>query len=216
MEVKTAKASDSEIYSEIELNLDNVPKSKRRAVARDVGEFLKEQTLLSLASAKSPVSRAPYKSTLSKDYREEKIKAGRGGRANMEFEGDMLDSLEYKVTDNGLRIGHFDASQAPKADGHNNFSGRSTLPKRQYLPEESQKYKADIDREVRRIIAENSVQSKAISDSKLRSVQTQADFWRVLRSAYPDTSKADILAVVTRNDALVDRLSGFGLLKWLR
>lgn len=206
--------SDSEISSTIELELDAVPDRLKSRVKREVGEYLLEQTLMSLGEAKSPVSGAKYKRSLSKDYRKEKVEAGRSGVADLEFSGDMKDSFKFKPTDNGIKIGHF-GGEAGKADGHNNFSGESELPERRYLPKEGERYKRDIQAEVDRIIAD-AIGAGGPKVSELRKVETKTDFWDLLKATYTGLSRSEIIGAVSRNDQLVSRLTQLGLLKWLK
>lgn len=216
-EVVKTNVSSNEISSEIDLGLDKVPKSFRAKVQRDVGEYLVEQTLLSLSDRKSPVSKANYTSRLtSKAYKKFKESEGRSGVADLEFEGDLKDSLRFKKTDKGIKIGHFNASQAPKADGHNNFSGDSKLPERRYLPLEGEKYKRNIQREIDRIIADSLLEQKPVSEQKLRSVTSKQQFWELLESTYGALSRPEIRTAVQRNEGFFQLLTTLDLVKWLR
>ena len=214
-EVVGTTVSDSEISSEIDLELDKVPKKIRSRVQREVGDFLVEQTLLSLGEAKTPISGAPFKKSLSKEYRKEKTSAGRSGVADLEFTGDMKDSFRYKPTDTGIKIGHFN-KEASKADGHNNFSGESTLPERRYLPKEGERYKKDIQAEIDKIVADALVDVKPISETKLKKVESKTQFWELLIATYGGLSRPEIRDAVSRNEQFVQTLSALGLLKWLK
>jgi hypothetical protein len=207
--------SDNEISSTIDLELDGVPDKLKPRVKREVGEFLVEQTLMSLGDAKSPISRAPYKKTLSKDYKKEKTAAGRSGVADLEFSGDMKDSFKFRSTDEGIKIGHF-GKEAGKADGHNNFSGQSDLPERRYLPKEGDKYKAELQAEVDNIIKDAVVDARPISESKLKRVETKSDFWALLTMTYEGLTKREIIGAVSRNESFVNTLTTLGLIKWLK
>lgn len=57
----------------------------------------------------------------------------------------MLDALEFRTTTGGIEVGIFDSSEVPKADGHNNFSGDSKLPKRRFIPEKNQSFRPIIE-----------------------------------------------------------------------
>lgn len=103
---------------------------------------------------------------LSKDYKQKKIAEGLGGKANLTFEGDLIDSLTYKNTRDGLKIGWFTASEAPKADGHANLSGKSKLPTRRLIPAEGQKFKGDIQSEIEAMIAEYLDEQERLNEIK--------------------------------------------------
>lgn len=64
----------------------------------------------------------------------------------------MLDSLTYETTREGIKVGIFKSSEVPKADGHNDFSGDSKLPKRRFIPEDNQEFKATIVAGVNQIL----------------------------------------------------------------
>ena len=138
------------IAKEIKLDLSDVPRNQRAAVKQEVGNFVVEEILRSVSSASSPVSGGRYKKTLSQEYAD----AEKGGNrtANLELEGDMLDSLEFKNTRAGVEVGIFKASEVPKADGHNNFSGQSKLPTRQFIPKENEKFKRNIESGIKNIV----------------------------------------------------------------
>ena len=165
------------IAKEIKLDLSDVPRNQRSQVKQEVGNFVVEEILRSVSSASTPVSGGKYKATLSKDYADEE--KGGNRTANLELEGDMLDSLEFKNTREGVEVGIFKASEVPKADGHNNFSGKSKLPTRQFIPKENEKFKRNIEKGIKDIVNEFKVspEPRIPSTSDLfRTVSTlQAD-----------------------------------------
>lgn len=138
------------ITKEINLDLSDVPISQRSAVKQEVGQFVVDEILRSVSNASSPVSGGRYKKTLSKEYADE-MKGG-NRTANLELEGDMLDSLEFKNTRSGIEVGIFKSSEVGKADGHNNFSGQSKLPTRQFIPKEKEKFKRNIEAGIKQIV----------------------------------------------------------------
>jgi len=144
----------------INLNLSDVPSSERAKVKKDVGNFVVEEILRSVSGASSPVSGGRYKATLNKDY----AKAMKGGNttANLELEGDMLDALEFKTTTDGIEVGIFKSSEVPKADGHNNFTGKSKLPTRQFIPKDKQKFKRNIESGIKGIVNEAKVTKRDV------------------------------------------------------
>lgn len=209
------EVSGNEISSEIDLELEGVSSRLKSRVKREVGEYLVEQTLLSLGEGKSPVSGAKFKRSLSKDYKEEKVKAGRNSYADLEFTGDLKDSFKFKTTESGIKIGHF-GKEAGKADGHNNFSGKSELPERRYLPDDNQSYKRDIQKQIDRIVQDAIVAETPISETKLKSVESKSQFWELLRATYEGLTKAEIVGAVQRNESFVNTLTKLGLLQWLK
>jgi len=149
----------AEISTKIRLDLEGIPREDRKRVKEDVGEFVVNEISRHLAEGKSPVKGQSFKK-LSKDYADgEKL----GDRTpNLQAEGDLLDSLVDKSgRGNLVKVGHFLAREVPKADGHNqhtnkakNWAKRTKFPKRQYLPEEGQLFKRDIEKGIDEIVTD--------------------------------------------------------------
>ena len=215
LKVKGSKVNSKNIYSEIDIVSDVVaPRKVKDKIIDEVGNFLFEQTLDSVGSAKSPVSGEHFKA-LSPSYREFKKKHHGPGIPNLELEGDMLDSLDFKKTADGIKIGHFHTSEAAKSDGHNNFSGKSSLPKRRYLPIEGQKYKRDIIKEVKKIIADNIATSLKIPEQNLKRIKTTKELYAALFDAFNTDSRQQVREYVNNSDEWLSLLKDLGLLELL-
>jgi len=208
--------SDGVTTSELDFLSDVVASQRvKKKIKRDVGDLLVEHTLDSLASATTPVAGAAFKKTLSKDYKKRKASAGLGTKANLEFTGSMTEKLTYKQTDTGIEIGVFKDKDAAKADGHNNFSGQSKLPRRKFLPQEGDQYKSTIKQQVEDIIFEHIALDTSIPKEELKSIDNSADFWSVMLLAFGELSKPDIRRAVTQDPMWIDFLSANGLLRFL-
>lgn len=120
------------------------PKSNIREAKRELAEFVKNKVLERVGRGESPVAGGQWKRSLSAAYKKRKSKISSALFANMELFGDMLDALEVASTAQGLEIRVVGAKQAAKADGHNNHSGRSNLPPREFIPKEGGTFKRDI------------------------------------------------------------------------
>jgi len=219
MEVVGTKVSADEISSELDLVSGlNVSVSAKRKIKEDVGEYLKEQILLTVGSAKSPIAGENWPG-LSRSYRKFKEESNRPGTANLEFTGDMLNALDYELTTDGIKIGVF-GSEAGKADGHNNFSGDSPLAalgkQRRFLPDQNQKFKRDIQNEVERIVADAVVESVEIPVGEIKAVETKSELIAVLDDMFPDFTFAEIKDAVLRNKELLELLDDNNLLQFLK
>lgn len=126
------------------MNLKGIKRENRAEAIEDAKEALLTGVLDHVAQGKSPVSGHGKFKALSKKYKEVKKKISGSTKPNLELFGDMLDSLEVKEKGNTITIGIFDDEQAKKADGHNNFSGKSKIPTRPFIPKKDQNFKADI------------------------------------------------------------------------
>lgn len=200
MKVTKTTVSDSEIASFIDLELPTtMSRSSAQIVKNEVGELLLDYILKRVANAKNPFTGESYQG-LSKDYRDEKKDSGAPGKANLENSGDMLDEFKYSTTDEGVKL-FVDGDQAPKADGHNNFSGQSKLPKRQFLPMEGDTFPSQVEREVQAIIAENMVSGSNITRSAINEIRSRSQLNEFLRSSFPDLSIRE-----AKNAILLDRV----------
>jgi hypothetical protein len=131
------------------------PKSSSdvNAALSDIADYVKTEILQFCGDGKSPVAGGQWKRSLSPEYKKLKEKISGSNFANMELTGEMLDALDARITSSGtIEVGIW-GDQASKADGHNNFSGSSTLPPRQFIPNEDkgQTFKPSIISGMKRI-----------------------------------------------------------------
>lgn len=140
-------------FKEVPGSARKLDAAAKRRTLKTIEEFVEEQILLHVGDGRSPVKGERFKS-LSSTYAE----AEKGGNRtpNLELEGDMLDSLSVKRIGGNVIRATVSNSQQPKADGHNNFTGKSTLPKRRFIPDEkaSQHFKQTIRNGIKSIIRE--------------------------------------------------------------
>jgi len=207
-----SQGSNNRTTSTLDLGIEGLPNDIKSQVRRDVGEFLVEQILQNVSQAKSPIQGESFP-TLSASYKKRKKAEGGTVSANMELNGDMLDSLTFKASEdrNGIEIGFFDA-QAAKADGHNNFSGRSKLPHRQFLPEEGDSFKASIQAEAEKIIADAMLEKADVKKSDLKGIQSSSELFRTLKELTGLSTNSQIRGAVTRNNSLAGILDDLDLL----
>jgi len=188
-----------------------VPKSDQNDVKNQVGEFLVEQILKSVSQAKSPVVGESWPK-LSKEYRKRKEAEGGSGVADMELTGELLNALDFKTNSDGVEIGFF-GEQAWKADGHLKFSGKeNNTPQRRFLPEEGQKFKADIQSEIEKIILDATASASDLSASDLKEIETKSELYNYLSDKFGIDSRSEIRMAVLRNPDLVDKLDNYDLL----
>jgi len=115
-----------------------------RMTKEEIAELVHEMILDYVGAGKSPVRNGKWKRQLSKDYKELKKEWSSSLFANMELKGDMLDNLEVLINPRGKIEVRQTGKQAAKADGHNNHSGKSKLPPREYIPKQNQTFKKPI------------------------------------------------------------------------
>ncbi|NOS67378.1 MAG: hypothetical protein HOO67_03365 [Candidatus Peribacteraceae bacterium] len=97
--------------------------------------YVKEQVLKYVGGSRTPVEGGSW-APLSPDYAALKKKIAGNRKANLELGGDMMDALDVKKKGSTKLSLEIAGKQAPKADGHNNFSGDSELPERNFIPDE--------------------------------------------------------------------------------
>jgi hypothetical protein len=215
-EVTKTKATKSETSAEIDLFSDvQLTDAEKIAVREKVGEYLIEQTLLTVGEAKSPVSGESFP-RLSKSYKKYKMGEARPGVPNLEFTGNMHDQLEYRETSKGIKIGVF-GNRAPVSDAHNNFSGDSDMPQRRYIPGEGQKYKSNIQDEVNRIVNEAVAKTKKdqFSRNVLSQITSQSQFDRYVKEIFEGMTKSEIRSAILGTPELYNILGEFHLLGYL-
>jgi hypothetical protein len=124
----------------------------RATARREIADLVLGEVLDYVARGASPVKGGKWKYSISDDYADRKADWSNQLFANMEMTGDMLDSLEVWQVGGKLRLGIRDKDEAKKADGHNNHSGKSRLPAREFIPKEGGTFKRPILSAIREII----------------------------------------------------------------
>lgn len=185
----------------------------KTAIKRDVGEFLIEQILVSVGESKSPLTNERFK-PLSKNYRKEKQESGAPGVPNLDLNGDMLSALEFRETANGIELGVF-GDQAPKADGHNNFSGKSLIPERRFLPGEGEYFRPGISEQVDNIIADATAETSAPALELFEEIETSSSFYDVLIEQLGVETRAEARNTVLRTPEWYNFLTRSGLIRYL-
>lgn len=214
--VTKTEGSESKTAASIDFlsDLERVPDDIKAKIKQDVGDFLVESILTAVSKAKSPVAGESWPA-LSKEYKAKKEDEGAAPKANMEEHGDMLNSLTFRETPNGIEIGFFD-DQAWKADGHLKFSGKENhTPKRRFIPAEGQNFTADIQVEIDKIIADNLADAETFKRGDFSGVDTTSALYEVLRRAFGDMSVHEIRAAVTRSPYLTQLLDDLDLMELL-
>lgn len=189
MRVEKTTVSSEEIASFIDLELpDSLSVADKIAIKEEAGEFLVDHILLRVGNARNPFTGAPYQG-LTKEYRSDKAEDGAGTKANLESSGDMLDALGYSRTDNGVKL-FVSGEEALRADGHNNFSGKSQIPTRKFLPEEGDSFPRSVTKEVEAMISERQVASVNIKRSELTSIASKVALNAFIATKFPEVTVA--------------------------
>jgi hypothetical protein len=114
---------------------EDVKKSELRDLYENIANYVLESVLSDVGDGRSPVNGRAFKG-LSKDYKKEKVKEGGQPIPNLELHGDMMSALFCDPKRDGIILSVAD-DQMDKADGHNNFSGKSKLPERKFIPDKA-------------------------------------------------------------------------------
>lgn len=201
LRVVSTKVSDSEISSTVAIDFPpGLTLDQKNRIKDEAGQLIIDHILTNVGKARSPIKGAGWRA-LSGDYRKYKRDEGRGTKANLEFSGDMLDALEYVRVPEGVRI-QIRGDQAGKADGHNNFSGESELPTRQFLPKEGDEFTGSVAQEIDGIIADEMTTRFRISKRDLSDIASKQDLNRFLISRFPDTSLSEVKNSILISDFL--------------
>lgn len=214
MKVLETIASKNKTASKIDLSdaLEGLNKSQQREVLDQVGELLVTQVLEYVADSKSPVDGSAFV-VLSKEYAEKKKEETGSSAPNLDLTGDMLSSLDYKIIGNAIELGVYGAD-AGKADGHNNFSGESNLPTRQFLPKKGELFDDAIVDIINEAIDLYKADNLELDESVLKTVETKADLYEYLANEFDWLSKPKIkeLVLTTEMAATLDKYDLLDLL----
>lgn len=212
MKVTKTQGTPNRTTTSLELDLTGIPKSKQAQVKEEIGMFLVERVLKSVAASKSPVDGEDWP-TLDPEYKKQKVAESLPGKPNLEASGKMLDSLTFKTTRNGVEIGFFN-KQAWKADGHLKFSGEeNNIPQRRFLPGEGQSFKDEINTQVERIISDARVTDDTLEG--LGSIDTKEGLYSFLSEQLGLETRSEIRQAVIRNQKLFDQLEELDLVELL-
>lgn len=121
-------------------------KDKSNAL-QEAADLLLESILSDVADSKSPVSGDDFPE-LNEEYADREHSGDKISR--LELSGDLLGSLVVKPYKGGILV-TVPNKQQGKADGHNNFSGKSKLPLRQFIPKADESFRKDITDEIQAI-----------------------------------------------------------------
>lgn len=210
---KTISSSETSV----EIDLFEGKKLSKRAVSRiqaEVGSYLIGETLSYMDAKSSPVQGGEYKKSLSPEYKKLKLKLVGNSEANLELSGALKSELDFKPTDVGIKMGVF-GSSAGAADGHNNLSGQSTLPTRQFLPDVDQQYKRPIKSEIEKIVAEIIEEEAVFSKKDFSGIKTKQELYSKLSDIFGERTRAELLNIVINNEKLTGMLGDFNLLELL-
>lgn len=208
-------STSSRTSSEIDLFTEMpVPRQIKDKVTDLVGEYLVEKIQQGVGKGISPVSGEGNFKKLSKDYAAFKEQEVGNEDPNLELTGAMLSALDYRATNKGIEIGIF-GKEAPKADGHNDFSGDSKIPTRRFLPDEGQSFRSEIDRDIRQIIADAIAEEVQLSPSDFEGVTSKEAFFEVLSQVFDGLSRSEIRSAILGNEELLQVIEDLGLLDYL-
>ncbi len=169
----------------VEFNLDpfdlagisksDVSRSARKDILDEVAAYLTDAIKSDVKKSMSPVTGKPFKELQDERYIAKKKAAGKGTAANLIFSGKMIDAIRVKPTKGELNVTVLDRQQ-PKADGHNNFSGKSNLPERKFIPNEENEetFRKGILDEIVKIVESRVEEDKAGTSTTISA----ADFLR--------------------------------------
>lgn len=210
MKILKTKASSKELSSTIDFSdeLKGLSRSDRSAAIAEIGEFLVEQTLVNAAEGASIVKGESIPALTSKPYKLKKRDEVGNAKANLELSGEMLDSVDFRSSGTSITIGVY-GEAALRADGHNNFSGKSSLPKRRIFPDEGQQYKSGVLKEISRIVSD--YKANASETKQFESISNKTELYDLLKTRLGLTSRSEIKLSVLRSPELLSIIEDMGL-----
>lgn len=217
MEIKVKKTTATSDQTTATLELTKGLKltdSVKSRINNDVGQFLIENIITTVGKAKSPIDGGDWAPKLSKEYAKKKRDEGLSATPDMQETGALLDALTFEETDDGIEIGWF-GDQAPKADGHNNFSGKSDLPRRQSLPDVGEDFISAIQSGIEKIVSDSLADGMEFDSEDFDGIDTRTELYDVLDEYFPDMSRTEIKAIITRTPDFARFLDDEDLLELL-
>lgn len=143
--------------TKIEVNVDfskefeSLDPSTKRSIKQSIVDTVRSDIESDLDAQRSSVSGKRWKG-LSKEYKEQKKKDGKGTKANLQLEGDMLSNLRIKFIGDKLQLKIKNGLQKKKAFNH---ITADTMPiQRNFLPNEGETFRSGILRDIKRTIRE--------------------------------------------------------------
>ena len=214
MKTLKAEATETKTASTLEFKdeLKGLTKAQRQEVLDQIGELLVEQILDYVGDQKSPVTGSAFK-PLSLEYAKRKKEEVGNTRANLDLFGDMLQSVDYRITGDKIEIGVF-GSEAPKADGHNNLSGESRIPTRRFIPAEGQSFTPEIKTLITETVEAYKADNLTLKKKDLREIQSQKELYDYLKETLGDMPRAKLKELVLMSEMAVS-LDEFDLLDLL-
>ena len=200
MKTIKAEATPSKTASTLEFSdeLEGLSRAQRREVLDQIGELLVEQILDFVGGAKSPVSGNAFPK-LSLEYAKRKREEAGNTLANLDVTGDMLEALDYRIQGDKIEIGVF-GDQAPKADGHCNISGDSSLPRRRFIPTEGETFDRAIRDLVKQTVNTYRIDNLDLSKKDLEDVETKKDLYELLKERAGPLPKAKLRDLILVSD----------------
>lgn len=186
-----------------------VPIEASDPIKADIGSYLVEQILNNCASGVD-INGDDF-AELSPKYKAKKESITGENKANMRLTGDMLDALTFEITDKGVKVVVKGEDQAAKADGHNNFSGKSKLPtKRQFLADK------ELPEDFISYIEEKKQEDILnLDDSDFIGMASQSALYSFLQTIYGDKPKEELKSLILSDADIFYKLNKAGLLQYL-
>lgn len=149
----------TEVKIDLKRELKGLPSSVKKQISAEVADLLRREIGNdAVNNALSSVTGKRFKG-LSPDYKKLKKEEGKGTRANLVFDGDMLGNFTKSNGVESIKLKITKAKQIKKFYNHN-FG--DTLPQRQALPFEGESFRPGIMRKI----------NKAIRDAKKANKET--------------------------------------------
>lgn len=205
MKVIKTTASQTKTSSLLDFSdqLSGLSRDEKKEVLDIIGETIIDQILINCADEVSPIGTNGKFKSLSKEYADKKKEETGNSDANLDLNGDMLGSLDYRITGDKIELGVF-GSDAPKADGHNNYSGKSKIPTRQFLPKEGDSFSSDISSIIDETIDTYVADHTTIDKKRLDSINSKNDLYELLKQEFGNRARSELKSLVLRSELAIE------------
>jgi len=152
----------TEVRVDLSKELKGLTSAVKSKISADVADLIRREVGNDAVNKQlSSVSGKKFRG-LSPDYKAFKKREGKGNKANLLLEGDMLGNLTKSSAVQSVKLKITKSKEIKKFFNHNTGD---TLPKRQALPNKGESFRSGIMKKINKVIRDGKKSSKGESDA---------------------------------------------------
>lgn len=173
--------------------LEDVPEDDREDATYEAGEAALQKIHEYMENERSPVAgnRKKFEALKNDGYKAYKKSKVGNQRPNLMLTGNMIESMEVDADDSSFTISVEGTKEKLKAYNHNKGD---TVTKRQFMPEDNQKFKGDIVKVIKKTIAKYKKPKREIPDEATPPTEIATDVFGSLFESFKATQREQDIA----------------------